>query len=163
MLPAERWVLTETRMGASTNSTKASEGSSAAIIAGIRYHKRVYAGLGLHVSVSMPGWKLLVEPWYKAVVSQKLRSPDAVLLNAERGLGIVIEVKKNWSDGRDKKLLDEYLGIVRSAHDVQTVPLMIFSNCRGFRHEPHVDIMEALAAAEAWKRGGPTPALLKLI
>lgn len=158
MLPTEPWQLTETRMGASTNKGA----TNAAILAGIRYHKRMYKVLKLNSGSVWPGWKLMVEPWFKAMKSQKLRSPDAVLVQADLGKALVIEVKKNWADGRDTKLLQEYLPIVRSALNVEVAPLMIVGNVRGLRHAPLLSFADVMAASWAWKRGEPTPTLLVL-
>lgn len=156
MKTLEEWMLTETRMGASTNKGA----TNSAILAGIRYHKRIYKTMAVHVALSMPNWTLMVEPWFKAKVSQRLRSPDMVLRNDAKGLAIIIEVKKNWKDGRDVKLLEEYLPIVRSALGLRTYPLMLVGNVRGLAHEPLTSMAE-ITEALAWTLGQPTPTLLK--
>lgn len=158
MKAVEPWVLTDTRLGASTNSST----SNPAMLAGIRYHKRFYKGLRVHVDLSLPGWTLFVEPWFKASKSQKLRSPDSVLINRELGKAVVIEVKKNWQDGRDVKLLTEYLPIVASAFGLESFPLMVVGNVRGLRHEPLKSMSEIIDVPLAWLPGQPTPTLLKL-
>lgn len=156
MKPLENWRLTDTRLGASTNSKT----SSAAMLAGIRYHKRVYKLLKMNCDLGWPGWKLYVEPWFKADKSQRLRSPDAVMVEAASGRALVIEVKKNWADGRDGKLLAEYLPIVRCAFDVAVMPLMIVGNVRGLKHEPLLSLGSVLESCAAWQLGQPTPTLL---
>lgn len=161
MRAVEDWMLTETQMGASVNKGA----TNPAILAGIRYHKRMYKLLSLHVAQHMPDWRLMVEPWFKAKVSQTLRSPDAVLLAPAtlegRREAIVVEVKKNWKDGRDTKLLDEYLGIVASALGVRTSPLMVVGNLRGLAHQPLLSMAD-ITSVLTWKRGEPTPTLLRL-
>jgi hypothetical protein len=156
MLPVEEWRLTDTRMGASTNSTTTNK----AMLAGIRYHKRIYKILRLNAGLQWPGWQLMVEPWFKAVKSQRLCSPDTVLLNRERGEALVIEVKKNWRDGRDEKLLGLYLSVVRSAFGVDTRPLMVVGNVRGLAHKPLLSFADVMEAGWGWQWGRPTPTLL---
>ena len=66
-----------------------------------------------------------------------MRSPDAVLLHPETSTGVVVEVKLNWQNGRDKKLIDEYLGIAKSAFGLDCVwPLLVTQNLRGYQHPP---------------------------
>ena len=150
----EKWFHSEkARFGASTNSGATNN----AIAAGIRYHKRFYKTLGVYASLSLPDWKLYIEPWFRTA-AYKMRSPDAVLRNGQAA--IVIEVKKNWRDGRDVKLLEEYLPIVKSAFDVETYPLMVVGNVRGLAHDPLLS-MGDIESALAWQLGQPTPTLLK--
>lgn len=156
MRTTEPWFLTAGRLGASTNTSKA---SSHAIQAGIRYHRRIYETLKLHCLFQLPSWRLLIEPWFRTA-AYKLRSPDAVLVDDVAGYAIVIEVKKNWRDGRDVKLLDEYLPIVRSALAVDTYPLMLVGNVRGLKHEPLTSFSQLLSPLN-WTPGQPTPTLLK--
>jgi predicted nuclease of restriction endonuclease-like RecB superfamily len=156
MKTLERWFLTDTKMGASTNTSKA---TNSAIEAGIRYHRKMYKLLAAHIAMSLPNWGLYIEPWFKSE-SQKLRSPDAVLRSDD--LAIVVEVKKNWQDGRDVKLLDEYLPLVASAFGVKTRPLMIVGNVRGLKHKPLLSLADIIAVPSAWTPGKPTPTLLKL-
>jgi hypothetical protein len=154
MRTTEPWVLTDTKMGASTNKGA----TNPAILAGIRYHKRIYKTLDLQAKLNWPGYRLMIEPWFKGSVSQKLRSPDAVLRGPD--YAVVIEVKKNWADGRDEKLLGEYLPIVRSALDLPTHPLMVVGNVRGLGHDPLLSFADIIEAAQGWQWGRPTPTLL---
>jgi hypothetical protein len=157
MQTTEPWFFSDMKMGASVNVKKS---TNSAIEAGIRYHRRFYKTLALHAALNLPQWKVNVEPWFRTA-SYKLRSPDAVLLCEETKQAIVIEVKKNWADGRDVKLLDEYLPIVASAHGVRTYPLMVVGNVRGLKHRPFVSIADIIERPLAWKPGQPTPTLLK--
>jgi hypothetical protein len=157
MRSAEQWYHSEKAlMGASTNTKKA---TNSAIEAGIRYHRRIYKLLKLHCALSLPEWKLYVEPWFHTAGKAKLRSPDAVLVQADRKIALVIEVKKNWESGRDRKLLDEYLPIVSSAFGVRTFPLMLVGNVRGLKHEP-IKSMAGLLLPLGWLASDPTPTLL---
>jgi len=158
MKATERWFLTDTKMGASTNVSKA---TNSAIEAGIRYHRKMYKTLGLHCKMALPDWLLMIEPWFKSE-SQKLRSPDAVLVHKARSIGVVIEVKKNWGDGKDTKLLQEYLPLCASALGVKTFPLMLVGNVRGLPHEAFTSMAKLIDEPLAWTPGKPTPTLLKL-
>lgn len=159
MKPLEAWRHDENaRLGASTNKSTANP----AMLAGIRYHNKVYKTLRLHCALNLPGWTLMVEPWFRTE-TYKLRSPDGVLINHELKQAVVIEVKKNWADGRDVKLLTEYLPIVKSAFTVLTFPLMIVGNVRGLdkKNKPYTS-MDALLEPLGWRPGSPTPTLLML-
>lgn len=144
------------RLGASTNSGKA---HNHAIAAGIAYHRKFYKTLQVHAMLSLPGWQVFIEPWFKSATG-RLRSPDAVLLNRATEQAVVVEVKKNWADGRDVKLLDEYLPIAKSAFSVPTFPLMVVGNVRGLKHRPLTSMGKLLTALD-WLPGDPTPTLLK--
>ena len=156
MKAIEPWFLTSDRMGASTNKGA----TNAAIAAGIRYHKRMYKTFKLQCAINFPEWKLMIEPWFRTA-AYKLRSPDSVLVDEAGKRAIVIEVKKNWQDGRDVKLLDEYLPIVQSALGVKTYPLMVVGNVRGLKHAPLLSFKDILLPLD-WKPGMPTPTLLAL-
>lgn len=147
----------EMRMGAST-SAKATGSKER----GNAYHRRVYKALG---GMNLPG-KLLVEPWYRnmSLYPEKrvFRSPDAVILNEDQGFAIVVEVKLNWADGRDVKLIDEYLPIVQCAHKVELCwPVLITQCLRGYRHPPLLGLPKLEKCME-WFPGDPTPLLLHL-
>jgi hypothetical protein len=89
-----------------------------------------------------------------------LRSPDGVIVNREHSLAIVIEVKLNWADGRDVKLIDEYLPIVQNAFQLDfTWPLLITRCLRGYKHPPLLGLSQLEKAME-WFPGDPTPLLL---
>lgn len=108
----------------------------------------------------MDGWKLLVEPWYKNLDTGKCRSPDSVLLHEEDRIGIVVEVKLNWKDGRDIKLIDEYLPIVKAAHSLEVVwPLLITRCLRGYAHPPILNLSH-IDRCQSWFPGDPTPLML---
>lgn len=145
-------------MGASTGckSTGVKERGNA-------YHRKVYKALAGRKD--LPG-TLLIEPWYRNMADyperNTLRSPDAVVVNEETKCGLIIEVKLNWKDGRDVKLLDEYLPIVRNAHGLDVVwPLLITQCLRGYKHPPLLGL-DQLNRAMEWFPGDPTPVLLHI-
>lgn len=144
------------KLGASANA----KSKNNAALRGIRYHQRVYKQLA---AATTPPDDLLIEPWFKRVDDQPrptMRSPDAVLRFADGSGAIVIEVKLNWRDGRDEKLLYEYLPIVRSAFDVDVVwPLLITSCLRGYNHPPLLGLQQ-FDECLAWEPGRPTPLML---
>ena len=82
-----------------------------------------------------------------------------MLLDADAQRALVIEVKLNWKDGRDQKLIEEYLPLVRSAFGVATFPLLITANVRGLQHKPMTSFTELVACYD-WRPGDPTPVLL---
>lgn len=127
---------------------------------GLEYHRRVYRALRKIYGFSQEE-QLLIEPWYREESKRgTLRSPDAVLIDTVLGTGLVIEVKLNWKDGRDVKLIDEYLPIVRSAHQLDVVwPVLITKCLRGYEHPPLLGL-QALDHARSWMVGEPTPVLL---
>ncbi len=159
----ERWIYQpDVNFGA---SAKASSGSKQ-LSRGIAYHRKVYKTLRLQHEISMLGGELLIEPWFRSVPNDggnyDRRSPDAVWLFREEGFAIVIEVKMNWADGRDVKLLEEYLPIVKSAFELEkTYPLMIVGNVRGYTGSPYLS-MPAISALQRYKPSDITPALLML-
>lgn len=159
MKTLEPWVhLPDYRFGASMGA----KGADSAQDRGNVYHRKVYNLLQLHASVSLPGWRLYIEPWFKGIKSQKLRSPDSVLIDDTTGIGVVAEVKLNWKDGRDDKLLDEYLSIVKSAFGLEaTRPLLITKNLRGYQHPPLLGLSQ-FADCLQWRPGQPTPLMLLL-
>lgn len=89
-----------------------------------------------------------------------MRSPDSVILLPETNVGIVIEVKLNWKDGRDVKLIDEYLPIVANAHDLDCCwPLLITQCLRGYKHPPLLGLRR-WEDCMTWTPGAPTPLML---
>jgi hypothetical protein len=133
---------------------------------GLDYHRRVYSRLrAFHTdSLATAGWTLLIEPWYKRLEPQpqRYRQPDAVLLHESSSTAIVVEVKLNWKDGRDRKLIDEYLGIVRSAEGLDlTSPLIITQCLRGWQGTP-LKSLQDFRRCQAWQQGEITPLMLLL-
>lgn len=142
-------------IGAHRTSTK-STGSKQR---GIVYHRRVYKALKETEPLG-EGWELLVEPWFRNMNVYAMRSPDAVLLHREQSLGIVIEVKLNWKDGRDVKLIDEYLPIVQAAFGLSVVwPALVTQCLRGYKHPPLLGLKQ-LDKVMSWFPGEPTPLVL---
>lgn len=156
MKPLARWKLEENmRMGASTSALKA-KGSKQR---GIAYHRQIYGKLQALLKDEL-GVKLLVEPWYRCLSQPSMRSPDSVILLPEAEAAVVVEVKLNWKDGRDVKLIDEYLPIVRAAHQLEVVwPLLITKCLRGYQHPPLLGL-KRWEDAMAWQPGEPTPLML---
>lgn len=157
MLAAERWRWEkDVKFGASTGV----KGNNHATKAGNAYHRKVFRTLAAEVALNHPARRLLVEPWLRSAPSQRLCSPDTVLLDEEAGLGIVIEVKKNWRDGKDQKLLDLYLPACRSAFGLEVVkPLVIVGNARGLAYEAWTSL-QRLEDVLSWRPGDLTPVLL---
>lgn len=161
MKPERRWVhVPLQRMGASTGakSTGVKERGNA-------YHRKIYRLLNVHARCSMPGWWLYVEPWFREVGNggvRKQRSPDAVLVHEDTSTAVVVEVKLNWKDGRDTKLINEYLPIVVSAFQLECAwPLLITQNLRGYQHPPLFSLSQ-FDRAMTWQPGTPTPLMLLL-
>ena len=128
---------------------------------GIDYHHRCYRHLRTHCNSSLLDWTLLVEPWYWDKISRCYRQPDAVLIHEATATGIVIEVKLNWKDGRDVKLIDEYLPIVKQAEQLEAVwPLLITQCLRGYQG-PIIN-WPLFHEAQAWQPGEATPLMLRL-
>jgi hypothetical protein len=136
---------------------------------GILYHRRTYTALrGLFGALSgskssqTEGWELLVEPWYYCPSTGRFRQPDAVLLYPAERVGIVVEVKLNWKDGRDVKLIDEYLPIVKSAEGLDVVwPLLITQCLRGYQGEA-LKGLKNWHQAQSWFPGEITPVMLHI-
>lgn len=132
---------------------------------GIEYHRRAYRSLRSNCIPALgPGWELLVEPWYKRLGQKPaFRQPDAVLIHKASKTGIVVEVKLNWKDGRDIKLIDEYLPIVRQAEDLEVVwPLLITQCLRGWQGQP-ILCFEDIHRCQSWQPGDETPLMLLLV
>lgn len=128
--------------------------------AGIDYEQRVSRQLREFVTANMPGWRLLCGPWYRNLKTRRCRQPDAVLIHDESNTGIVVEVKLNWKDGRDEKLLDVYLPIVKTAHKLDCVwPILITRCTRGYPHPVFLKLSD-LDRCQSWLPGDPTPMML---
>lgn len=160
MLAIERWSHdTSSRVGASTGG-----GAKTGVMgAGNAYHRKVFKTLELHVRLNHPELQLLVEPWLRSHPSYRLCQPDSVLLAPDEGWGVVVEVKKNWKDGRDEKLLDLYLPAVRSAFGLDAVyPLMVCGCVRGLAYPASTTFADLLVLPRSWQPGDPTPVILGL-
>jgi len=157
VIPLQQWKLQPAmRMGASVKVT-AAKGSKRR---GQEYHRRIYTRLDALLKDEL-GVKLLIEPWYKNLKKPNMRSPDGVILLPEAAAAVVIEVKLNWKDGRDRKLIDEYLPIVKMAHGLEIVwPLLITQCLRGYQHPPLLGL-KRWEDAMGWEPGQPTPLMLE--
>lgn len=157
----ERWrYRPDYRIGASHSA----KGASNSQRAGIRYHQRFYRDLRAFLAGS--DWEVFIEPWFQRAGSSmgdnKMRQPDAVLIDKETRLGLVIEAKLNWKLGRDEKLINEYLPITKSAFGLDVVtPLVVTSNVQGYPH-PILLGIEQIESAITWFPGDPTPMLLHI-
>lgn len=132
------------------------------IIRGLAYHRRVYGKLEAHCRANAElGFEFHEEPWLRRVKpAKKMCQPDGVLLDQFTSGALVVEVKLNWKDGRDEKLIDLYLGAVKSAFGVvMTWPLLITKNVRGYKGQPLLGLSQ-LERAFSWKPGDLTPVLL---
>lgn len=143
------------RLGAGIKATA----KSGAKLRGQQYHRRIYKALHAHF-LGDESVQLFVEPWFRNLKVAMFRQPDAVLVLPELSAAVVIEVKLNWKDGRDVKLIDEYLAIVKSAFSLDvTWPLLITQCLRGYPHPPLLGI-KTWEDAMAWQPGDPTPLML---
>lgn len=155
----DEWYKTEqVKFGASANA----KSLNAAAERGNAYHRKVYKLLEMQLRIqNMDEWELMIEPWFRNRRTRRLRSPDAVLLNAGAKLALVVEVKLNWAGGKDEKLLDHYLPIVSAAFNVRAYPCMVVQCLRGYEHEPLKGLM-AIWQALKWNAAKPTPVTLVL-
>jgi hypothetical protein len=148
------------RLGASTGAK-----STGVKQRGNNYHRKVYKTLALFAEINLPGWKWLDEPWFRKLDNggvRMWRSPDGLLLHPESNTAVVVEVKLNWKDGRDRKLLDEYLPIVTNAFQLDTAwPLLITQCLRGYEHPPLLGLRQ-WEKCQSWLPGEPTPVMLLL-
>lgn len=130
------------------------------IVRGLAYHRKVYKLLGSWQKISAPEQKLFVEPWLRHSGTRKKCQPDAVLVEPVSKTGIAIEVKLNWKDGRDEKLINLYLDAAAQAFGLDAVfPALITSNVRGLEHQPLLGL-GSLRLVDAWNIGDPTPVIL---
>lgn len=112
--------------------------------------------------MGLANWRVLIEPWYRKLGANTFRQPDAVLLYPEERVGIVVEVKLNWKDGRDVKLIDEYLPIVKQAEGLDACwPLLITQCLRGWNGDPILSFND-ITRCQSWLPGEPTPLMLHL-
>lgn len=159
MQTTEEWFRThQVKFGASGGAK--SKNNAAA--RGIAYHQRVYKLLRAEFLINHRGWYFEPEPWFRGRVSRKLCSPDgvAVLMGSGSPLAaLAIEVKLNWKDGRDQKLLDLYVPVLSCVYGVKAKPVLITRNVRGLQHEPLVGLA-GLMQALRWQPGNPTPVVL---
>lgn len=157
MQTLERWYHQENvRFGASTSGKNKAD---VVLDRGNAYHRNIYKRLQKAAPTLLPSYTLLIEPWFRTFTWRQ-RSPDAVLVDREAGHAFVIEVKLNWTSGRDVKLLDEYLPIVRSAFELASCsPVLITADLRGYKHMPLLGIPH-LPRARDWEPSFPTPLLL---
>lgn len=121
---------------------------------GLYYERRVFRQLR---QTDLP---LEVQPWLSN--ASILCQPDAVALPGPR-VGIVIEVKLNWKQRRDRKLRTLYLPAVAEAFDLtHTFPLMIVSCLRGAVPGRPIlrDFRSAFRSSLQWRAGAPVPILL---
>lgn len=154
VLALNRWI---TRDDMKLGCADGAKGSNAAADRGIRYHRRVFRALQ---PSPIPGMDPVIEPWLREVGTGRHCQPDALLVDLAEGVGIVVEVKLNWKDGRDEKLHNLYLPAVKSAYNLTHVwPLLITSNLRGYSHPPLLGL-DAIVDAMSWSSGQPTPLLL---
>lgn len=160
MKPIDDWKY-EPNCGMGAKSATKSQNKAAA--AGIRYHMKFYSMLKAEHKPKFPNDRLIIEPWFRNRSDRSMRSPDTVIINTEDNTGIVIEVKMNWKNGRDTKLIQEYLPIVKSAFDLDCVwPLLVTSNIRGYNHPPLIwnAAMSPLFDCLSWVPNDPTPVAL---
>jgi len=148
-----------------TGANTASKNKS--IVRGIAYHNKVYRALRAFVKANPDsGFELYVEPWFRELHPRPgkprcaMCQPDAVLIDKFTGGALVIEVKLNWKDGRDEKLLNLYLGASRSALGLEeTWPVLITRNIRGYTGQPLLGLRQ-IEKAFNWRPGQLTPVLL---
>lgn len=149
------WIHREQYFGIGT--ADGAKGNNRSAQRGIEYHRRVFKALAAN---QPPDWRLIVEPWLQERTTGRFRQPDAVLVNDEDRVGIVVEVKMNWKDGRADKLLQTYLPACRAAFKLDmTWPLLITSNLRGYQHPPLLGL-SAVLDSMAWEPSQPCPLLL---
>ena len=150
-----------------TGANTASKNKS--IVRGLAYHNKVYKALRKLVAEHPEsGYELYVEPWFRELHPKPGRTrcamcqPDAVLVDKFTGGAIVIEVKLNWKDGRDEKLIDLYLAASSSALGLTEVwPVLITRNIRGYSGQALLGLKQ-LERAYQWRPGMITPVLLHI-
>lgn len=145
-------------LGVGSRSNTASKNKS--IVRGLAYHRKVYRLLENWQRISAPEQQLHVEPWLRHSVTRKCCQPDFVVVDPITNTGIAGEVKLNWKDGRDEKLLALYIDAVREAFALRHVwPALVTSNLRGYAHPPLLGL-GSLLSVDNWDRGNPTPLIL---
>lgn len=147
----------DTSLSVGSLSNNASRNKS--IVRGLAYHRRVYKTLEAWQKVNVPEQELKIEPWLRHR-SGKCLQPDAVLIDPVTITAIVIEVKLNWKDGRDEKLIKQYLGAAKAAFNLELVwPALITSNVAGLSYKPRLGLSHLLDCAD-WTPGAATPVVL---
>lgn len=131
---------------------------------GLAYHRRTYKTLREFCSRhSGAGLEFIEEPWLRKQGHKgrgSMCQPDGVLLDGFTEGALVVEVKLNWKDGRDEKLLNTYLAATKSAFGLSaTWPLLITRNVRGYKGVPLLGLSHLERAFE-WRPGEMTPVLL---
>lgn len=141
-----------------SRSNTASKNKS--IVRGLAYHRRVYRLLESWRRISAPEQQLFIEPWLRHVKTRKCCQPDFVLIDPYSQTAIVGEVKLNWKDGRDVKLVKLYLQAAMAAFDLRAVwPCLITSNIRSLPYAPRLGLGHLLSC-DSWNSGDPTPVVL---
>lgn len=144
----------------STGSRSNYASKNKSIVRGLAYHRRVYRSLEAWQQLHARDQLLHVEPWLRNAASGQCLQPDAVLVDPATATGLVIEVKLNWKDGRDEKLLQDYLPSAQQAFELEMVwPALITSNVAGLGWQPRLGLAALLGCAD-WRPGEPTPVLL---
>lgn len=147
-----------------SRSNTASKNKS--IVRGLAYHRKVYRLLENWQRISAPEQQLFIEPWLRRLEplpGKKKRpccQPDFVVIDPVTETGVVGEVKLNWKDGRDEKLLSTYMEAVPAAFGLRAVwPVLVTSNIRGYSHPVKLGL-GSLLSVDSWSVGDPTPLLL---
>lgn len=147
-----------------SRSNSASKNKS--IMRGLAYHRKVYKLLEQWQRLSAPEQELYIEPWLRLVHpdpetgKRRCCQPDFVVVDIASETGIVGEVKWNWKDGRDEKLINLYLDAAKAAFGLkQTWPALITSNIRGYEGQPRLGL-GSLLACDSWQPGEITPVIL---
>jgi hypothetical protein len=160
MLPSVQW---ERAPGYAIGSQVNNSCTNKSIIRGLAYHRRCYRKLAEWTTRNASlGFEFIEEPWLRRQGEgrRQMCQPDAVLLDEFTGGGVVVEVKLNWKDGRDDKLIDLYLHAARSAFGLSAVwPLLITKNVRGYKGTPLLGLGQIEKAFE-WRPGLITPVML---
>lgn len=137
------------------------------IVRGIAYHNQTYRRLRSWVNDNPDlNLELYVEPWFRTLTippgrkRRQMCQPDAVLVDKITGCGMVIEVKMNWKDGRDEKLINLYLEAASSGLGLdETWPVLITKNVQGYKGKPLLGLRQLERCLE-WRPGLITPVLL---
>lgn len=162
MKTLDRWEYRPTKATGAAHGKGSKSGNKAAA-RGIAYHRKFYKTVRDTVPRLFPEQKFYIEPWFQNTRTDRFRSPDAVLVDPVNNTAVVIEVKMNWKDGRDEKLIQEYLPIVKSAFELDCCwPLLVTQNLRGYTHPPLLWTPDCSPLTEclSWFPGEPTPLAL---
>lgn len=155
----ERWTR-EHNFDIGTFGKKTSKSKSKSIQRGNAYHNRIYNKLRHWQIDACREQELVIEPWLRGEVTRRMLQPDFVLLDRFTRTAIVGEVKLNWKDGRDEKLIGSYLHAVKSAFGLEMVwPALVTSNVAHLNRSCRLGL-NALLTVDDWEPGSPTPVLL---